>query len=100
MNNMLFYKKLIKKLINAHVNGRCNNLCIIKDRVLMYDEYKESEDIFVKMGGCCVWLKRKYMDTTALNIANIMGKINMIGYVLEEASETSPKIIKALAIYT
>ena len=100
MNNMLFYKRLIKSLIVEHTKGKCNKLCIIKDKVLMYDKYKESEDVFVKMDGCCVWLKRIYMDTTALNIANVMGTVNMLGYILEEATENSPRIIKALAMYT
>lgn len=100
MNNMVFYKKLIRKLISEYLNGRCNNLYLVKDKVVIYDKYKESDDVFVKMGNCCVWLKKEYMDTTAINIANIMGKVNVLGYVLEEASQTSPRIIKALAIYT
>lgn len=50
MNNMLFYKRIIKCLVNEQVKGKCNNLCCIKDKVLMYDEYKESKDVFVKMG--------------------------------------------------
>ena len=100
MNNMLFYKRLIRKLINEYASGRCNNLCYIKDRVLMYDDYKETEDVFVRMKDSCVWLKRDYMDTTALNIANVMGKVNMLGYVLEEANDISPRVVKALAIYT
>ncbi len=100
MNNMLFYKRIIRKIIDEYVGGKCNNLCYIRDKVYMYDKYNESEDVFVKMGECCVWLKREYMDTTALNIANVMGTVNMIGYVLEEASKTSPRVVKALAIYT
>ena len=66
----------------------------------MYDSYKDEPDVFVKMGECCVWLKKEYMDTTALNIANVMGTVNMIGYILEEKSEMSPRVVKALAIYT
>lgn len=100
MNNMLFYKKIIQGLINEYVCGRCNNLCVIKDKIDIYDEFKEGEDVFVKMAGACIWLKREYMDTTAINIANVMGKVNMIGYILEEESEESPRVIKALAIYT
>ncbi len=100
MNNMLFYKRLIRQLVNEYASGRCNNLCFIKDKVQMYDKYKETEDVFVKMGECCVWLKREYMDTTAINIANVMGTVNMIGYVLEKESETTPRVIKAIAIYT
>jgi len=100
MNNMLFYKRLIRQLVNEYSSGKCNNLCFIKDRVQMYDKYKETDDVFVKMGDCCVWLKREYMDTTAINIANVMGTVNMIGYVLEEASNASPRVVKAIAIYT
>lgn len=100
MNNMIFYKKLIKSLIREYSTGNCRSLCFIRDKVTIYKEYKEMEDVFVKMDGCCVWLKREYMDTTAINIANIMGTVNMLGYVLEEASEISPRVIKALAIYT
>lgn len=100
MNNMLFYKNLVKSLINEYAEGKCNNLCVIKDRVVIYDEYKESDDVFIKMEESCIWLKRKYMDTTALNIANVMGTVTMLGYVLEEQSQSSPRVIKALAIYT
>ena len=100
MNNMLFYKQLIKNLVNEYVNGKCNNLCVVKGKVLIYDEYKEQDDVFVKMNNCCIWLKRQYMDTTALNLANVMGTVNLLGYVLEEESEKTPRVIKALAIYT
>lgn len=100
MNNMLFYKQLIRGIVKEYASGRCNNLHFVKDRVNMYDKYTDSEDVFVKMDGCCVWLKREYMDTTAINVSNVMGTVNMIGYVLEEESESSPKVIKAIAIYT
>lgn len=100
MNNMLFYKHLIKGIVKQYKEGKCPNLYFIKDRVEMYNEYKETEDVFVKMGGSCVWLKRDFLDTTAINIANVMGTINMIGYVLEEESSQSPRVIKAIAMYT
>ena len=99
MNNMLFYKKLIKQLIAEHMNGKCNNLCFIKGKVAMYDSFKEDEDVFVKMENSCVWLKKSNMDTTAMNISNIMGNVNMLGYVLREESTENPRVIKALAIY-
>lgn len=100
MNNMLFYKRIIKKLIKEYEIGKCNNLCFISSKVDIYDKYEESEDVFIKMGDCCIWLKREFMDTTAINIANVMGKVNMLGYILEEASEKSPMVVKALAIFT
>lgn len=61
MNNMLFYKQIIKCLVNEQVKGKCNNLCCIKDKVFMYDEYKESQDVFVKIGRLlCVAKARIY----------------------------------------
>ena len=61
MNNMLFYKRIIKCLVNEQVKGKCNNLCCVKDKVLMYEEYKESQDVFVKMGRMlCVVKERIY----------------------------------------
>lgn len=100
MNNLLFYKELIKNIVIECVSGRCNNLCFVKDRIDIYDNFKEGEDIFVKMGNNCVWLKKSYMDATAINITNVIGTVNMIGYILEEENQTTPKVIKALAIYT
>lgn len=47
-----------------------------------------------------MWLKREFMDTTAINIANVMGTVNLLGYILEEATDTTPRVIKAMAIYT
>lgn len=61
---------------------------------------KSHRMFLLKWDGCCVWLKREFMDTTALNIANVMGTVNLLGYILEEASDSSPRVIKALAIYT
>lgn len=100
MNNMLFYKQLVRKIVKACVRGECNNLYFIKDKINIYDNFKDGEDIFVKMDESCVWLKKEYMDATAIHITNIIGKVNMIGYVLEEESKSSPRVIKALAIYT
>jgi len=97
---MLFYKELVRKIVKACVRGECDSLCFINDRINIYDNFKEGEDIFVKMGENCVWLKKEYMDATAINITNIIGKVNMIGYILEEESNSSPRVIKALAIYT
>lgn len=100
MNNMLFYKRLLRMLVKETAKGNCNNLYFVKSRVQMYDKYTDTEDVFVKMENVCVWLKREYMDTTAINIANVMGTVNMLGYILEEAHESSPMVVKAIAIYT
>lgn len=99
MNNMLFYKRLIRDLVNECVSKKCDRLYFISDVVQLYDAYKEDEDIFVKMASSCVWLKRKNIDTTVMNMASVLGSVNMLGYVIKEETVNSPKVVKALAIY-
>ena len=100
MNNMLFYKKILRKLTHVCSTKECKNLYHIKGKILMYDSYKEDEDVFVKMEGSCVWLKKSNMDITAMNMTGILGNVHMIGYIIEEETKTSPMVIKAIAIYT
>ena len=100
MNNMLFYKSMLRELVDSFVNKKCNSIKYINAKVEFYDSYKEGEDIFIKMDGACIWLKKNNLDTSAINILNLMGKVNMIGYIIEQETDNTPVIIKALAIYT
>ena len=99
MNNKLFYKQLIRNLVYKCINKECNKLSYIKDRIRLYDSYKEDEDIFVKMGDSCIWLKKSNMDTSIINMANIIGDVNMLGYIIKEETTSTPRVIKVLAIY-
>ena len=100
MNNMLFYRQILKSIIQYCGAKDKYPICYIKSPVELYDSYKEGEDVFVKMKGNCIWLKRSNMDTDVKNLANIMGDVCLVGYVLEEANEHRPRIIKGLVIYT
>jgi len=100
MNNMLFYRQILRSIIKYCGAKDKYPICYIKGQVELYDSYKESEDIFIKMNGSCVWLKRSNMDTDVNNLANIMGEVCLVGYVIEQATENKPRIIKALVIYT
>lgn len=100
MNNMLFYRQILKSIINYCEAKDKYPICYIKSRVELYDSYKEGEDVFVKMQGNCIWLKRSNMDTNIENLANIMGDVCLVGYIIEEAKGSRPRIIKGLVIYT
>jgi len=100
MNNMLFYRQILKSIINYCDAQDKHPICYIKAPIELYNSYEERDDIFVKMKGDCVWLKRQNMDTSVENMANIMGDVCLVGYVLEEAKNERPRIIKGLVIYT
>lgn len=102
MNNMLFYRKILRGIIKYCGAKDKHPICYIKSKVELYDEWnkEKGEDIFVKMKGDCVWLKKNNMETSALNMAKIMGEVCLVGYVIEEATVDKPRIIKALVIYT
>ena len=101
MNNMLFYRKILRGIIKYCGAKDKHPICYIKSKIELYEEYnKEEEDIFVKMKNDCIWLKKNNMQTSAANMAKIMGEVCLVGYVIEEASVNRPRIIKALVIYT
>lgn len=100
MNNMLFYRQILKSIINYCEAKERHPICYIKAPIELYDSYSDKEDVFVKMKGDCIWLKRENMDTNVENIANIMGDVCLVGYIVEQAKPDRPRIIKGLVIYT
>ncbi len=101
MNNMLFYRKILRGIIKYCGAKDKYPICYIRSKIELYDEYNnDEEDIFVKMKNDCVWLKKSNLQTSALNMARIMGEVCLVGYVIEEATSDRPRIIKALVIYT
>ena len=101
MNNMLFYRKILRGIIKYCGAKDKHPICYIKSKIELYTESNnDEEDIFVKMNNDCVWLKKDNMQTSAVNMARIMGEVCLVGYVIEDANENRPRIIKALVIYT
>ena len=103
MNNMLFYRQILKGIIRYCGAKYKHPICYIKSKIELYDEFDvtcKNEDVFVRMNKDCVWLKRSNMETNELNMSRIMGEVCMVGYVIEEANNNHPRIIKALVIYT
>lgn len=100
MNNMLFYRQILKKIIDYCDAKENYPICYIKATVELYDLYEEQDDIFVKMEDSCIWLKRKNLDASITTMANVMGEVCLVGYVVDEKKENKPRVIKGLVIYT
>lgn len=98
MNNMLFYRHIASGILNACKKSN-NKICHMEGEINLYKDYdKNKNDVFVKIKDECIWLKRENLDMD-LDMINIIGDVNMIGYIVQEKTETKPRIIKALAIY-
>lgn len=102
MNNMLFYRQILKSIIRYCEGKDKYPICYIRDKVELYSSYKDdkNEDVFVQMNTNCVWLKRSNLDTTVENLANMMGNVCLVGYIVEEATENKPRVVKGLVIFT
>lgn len=100
MNNMLFYRQILKKIIHYCDAKENYPICYIKAQVELYGSYEEQEDVFVKMKDSCIWLKRKNLETSVTTMANVMGEVCLVGYIVDEAKGDKPRVIKGLVIYT
>lgn len=99
ISNMAFFNELTDRLTKICADNKCSNLCYMRAELQMYDSYKEGEDIFVKMSGNCIWLKKKNIETDIRAVCNMLGKVNMIGCVVNEECNARPRVIKVIAIY-
>ena len=97
MNNMLFYKQMLRDIVIECTSKKIKNICHLKGNICMYDKFKEGEDIFVRLKNNCIWLKKEYMETTAVNMTSILGEVHVIGFVIESSNDI--KVIKAIAMY-
>ena len=66
----------------------------------LYEGFEESEDIFLNINEYCIWLKKKFLDTGVPTLINILGPVNVVGYVVKNETVESPTILKTIAIYT
>lgn len=100
MNNMLFYRNVTKGIASCCKNRNNNKkVCYIEGIINLYENCDKSKnDIFVNIGGECIWIKKENLDMELDNM-HIIGEVSVIGYVVQEKTQEKPRIIKALAIY-
>lgn len=97
--NSGMYNDIIEKIAKSscpkyadflHIQGNLN----------LYDNFEDGEDIFLNIDKYCIWLKRRYLDTDIVTLVQILGKVNVIGFVVKDETLDTPAILKTIAIYT
>lgn len=97
VNNNL-YNTVIEDIIN-HKCETFKEFIKLKGKMTLYDKYSNQDDIFIKVNENCIWLKKNLLDTDIVSLINILGEVNVIGYIVNFGNEKTPVIVKAIAVY-
>lgn len=93
------YNEIIEKIAKSSCK-KYDDCIHTYGNLKLYDNFEENEDIFLSINEYCIWLKRKLLDTSVFTLTNILGPVNVVGYVVKNKTKTSPTILKTIAIYT
>ncbi len=96
--NRRFYHKLIENLRNQKI--KCPGIHIESGKINYMQASGEVMDHFIEVNGTYVWFERNKMDNDIQILSRITREIDVIGCLIKEADNDSPKIIKAIAMYT
>lgn len=92
-----FYNNIVNE-----INNKCNNyneLIYINDKIETYPRFNDQKEIFLKMGEYCIWIKKELVNLDIAAISKLMGKLNLVGFILKMPSEDIPMVVRAIAIY-
>lgn len=93
------YSEIIEKIAKSSCK-KYDDCIHTYGNLKLYDNFEENDDIFLSINEYCIWLKRKLLDTSVCTLTNILGPVNVVGYVVKNKTKTSPAILKTIAIYT
>lgn len=92
-----FYNNIVNEIAN-NCNS-CKELVYIKNNIETYPSFNKQQEVFLKMGNNCIWIKKELVVSDIASISKLMGELNLVGYILKEETINTPKIIRAIAIY-
>lgn len=99
MVNSGLYDDIIKKIKNSKCST-FKELTSISGKMTLYNNYNNQDDIFVLVDNTCVWLKKQLLETDIRTLITILDEVIVLGIKIKDVSNSGPKIIKAIAIYT
>lgn len=97
IHNKRFYHNLIENLRNKKINSQ--GICIECGKMNCLRNEQEGIDKFVEINGTYIWFECDKMSNDMHVLATITNNIEVIGCVIKEADDFSPKVIKAIAMY-
>lgn len=93
------YSEIIEKLAKSSC-PQYEDCIHTYGRLQSYENFEDGDDIFLHVNEYCIWIKKKFLDTNIFTLVNILGSVNVIGYVIKNKTETTPIVLKTIAIYT
>ncbi|MDD2627382.1 MAG: hypothetical protein PHR25_00575 [Clostridia bacterium] len=96
--NRRFYHKLIENLRCKKI--KCPGIHIEYGKINYMQLSSDFTEQFIEVNGTYIWFEYNRMDNNIQILSRITGEINVIGCLIKEANNDSPKIIKAIAMYT
>lgn len=95
--NKRFYHNLIENLINKKI--KCKGVDIETGKMNCMRNEQEGIDKFVEINGTYIWFECDKMSNDIHVLSTITDKIEVVGCVIKEKDNLSPKVIKAIAMY-
>lgn len=95
--NKRFYHNLIENLKNKKIN--CKGVDIECGKMNCMRSEQEGIDKFVEVNGTYIWFECDKLSNDIHVLSTITDKIEVIGCVIKEKDNISPKVIKAIAMY-
>lgn len=97
IHNKRFYHNLIESLRNdkSHTQG----ICVECGKMNCLRNEQNGLDKFVEINNTYVWFENDKMSNDIHILSTITKNIEVIGCVIKEKDEISPKVVKAIAMY-
>lgn len=94
-----FYNNIVDKIALKCKDNNCKELIYLNGTIERYNGYDGQKEVFLKMEDSCIWVQKELLKTDIVSISHLMGNLNVVGFILKEASQKMPQVIVAIAIY-
>ncbi len=95
--NKRFYHNLIENLVNKKI--KCQGVYVESGKMNCMRSEQDGIDKFVEINGTYIWFEQDKLNNDVNILSTITDKIQVIGCVIKEEDNISPKVIKAIAMY-
>lgn len=95
--NKRFYHNLIENLKNSKHKGK--GICHECGKIHCMRNDKDGVDKFVEINGAYIWFEDDKMSNDIHVVSTITDKIEVVGCIIKDEDSTSPRVIKAIAMY-
>lgn len=97
IRNKSFYHNLIENLSSKKV--MCKGVDIECGKINCMRKEQEGIDKFVEVNGTYIWYESDKLSNDIYVLSTITDKIEVVGCIIKQKDDFSPKVIKAIAMY-